>query len=95
METAKQLCPGMEGTDLVRVAVGLIQARAKEASHYSGKFAVGEFKNEVLAIRRRLNTDTDGALSIIFSDRHQKLEKYATAWATKWLADQEEKPVIQ
>lgn len=95
METAKQLTPSLEGEALVRVAVGLIQARAKECLHFAGKFSVGNYLAAVIAEGHKLHIATEAAFALAFSDRHAMLEEYATQWATRWLKENEKSEVIQ
>lgn len=95
METAAQLAPMLTGEDLVRVAVGLIQARGKECLHFAGKFSVGNYLAAVIAEGNKLHIATEAAFALAFSDRHAMLEEYASQWAQKWLDENKPKVTIQ
>lgn len=89
METAEQLFPSLEGYDRIKLAIALIQARAKECLHYSGKFAVGNYLEAVVRDGRKLHLPLEAAFALQFSDRHAELEHFASAWATRWLKEHE------
>ena len=71
MECAEKLAPTLEGIDRVRVAIGLMQARAYECRHLSGKLW-SDGNPVVRAIGAKLG------------DRHEHIEKEAMAFAEKW-----------
>jgi len=84
METAAQIVPMLDGMDRLRVALALIQARATECRHSSGRFAMAE-KGTMFDSRQ---------LSMAFGDRSEILEKFSNKVAERWLA-QESKPMVE
>jgi hypothetical protein len=93
MDTAAQLAPSLEGFDRVKIAIGLIQARATECLHYSGKFSVGNYLAAIAKDGARLGIPLEAAFALAFSDRHAGLERFAEQWAVRYLAEQEEKVI--
>lgn len=89
LETAALLAPSLQGFDLKRVAIGLIQARGEQMQLISGQFAVGEAGMETKAISRRLNIDANGALAIQFADWNAWLQDVATKFAERILKETE------
>lgn len=90
MGTAADLFPAMEYDDQVKLAIGLIQARATEAIHYSGKFSVGNYLSAIIEDGHKLHIPTEAAFALAFSDRHAQLENFGMEWATRYLKEKEE-----
>ncbi len=85
MEIAEKLAPTLTGIDRVRIAIGLIQARATECLHYSGKFAIGGYLQAVIADSKKLRMPSlDAAFALQFSDRHAQLEEFGMKLAQKY-----------
>ena len=74
MDTAKALAPDYDGMDQVRVALGLLQARAMECRHLSGKLMVDSFQSPA-----------SKALAIHLNERSAAIEKFAAELAEKYL----------
>ena len=95
MVEAEQLFPLMEHDDRVKLAIGLIQARADESLHYSGKFAIGDYLKAIATDRARLGLPSlEAAFAVAFSERHAALQNFAMAFAERHLKEKESK-VIQ
>ena len=97
LEQAGKLAPSLTGLDRMRIAVGLIEARATECLHYSGKFATGDY---IGAVRRDIcsrirGMDLNAGMAIAFSDRHAHLSEAASRWAQQYLDENESKVVLQ
>lgn len=95
METARVLLPGYEGMDLIRLAVGLIQARAMECRHISGKFAVGGYIDAVRRESKNIGTDLSSCFALHFSDRSARMEEFANQMAVAAIEDAETPRVVQ
>lgn len=83
LDTARQLAPSLEGIDRLRLAIGLIQARAQECRHISGELTIGSAQSPAAR-----------ALAIHCYDRSAKLEEFGCAMAERGEEDQKPK-VIQ
>lgn len=76
MDTAAALAPQLQGVDRVRIALGLIQARALECRHISGEYVIKAGSNQVIA-----------ALAIHLGDRSEKMERFAIKIAEKYAGE--------
>jgi hypothetical protein len=83
METAAQLAPELTGVDRLRVALGLLQARALECRHVGGTLLV-----------QSSQSPASRALALHLDDRSAKLEEFATKLAEKYFLEQS-KVVLQ